>query len=100
MPSARDIRPSAGRRCAYCGHELRSDVYRSDARYCSNTCRADASCIRRLLDGRVVKGYSTLSDFAEKRRLRHIATTALSHASGERQGTNTAEWSDRHGEAL
>lgn len=52
--------PSLVRTCPVCGRSL--DGRRSDAAFCSGSCRAAASRLRRLLAGEPVGGYSCLLD--------------------------------------
>jgi ferredoxin len=56
------------RECVLCGAPL--DGRRADARFCSSVCRAEASRIRAVLDGKEPAGYVTLMDrFAAMRKL-------------------------------
>ncbi len=51
---------SPPRECVLCGAPL--DGRRVDARFCTSVCRAEASRIRAVLDGREPDGYPTLPD--------------------------------------
>lgn len=46
--------------CPVCGAGL--DGRRRQARYCGGACRAEASRLRRLLDGRPVDGFASVGD--------------------------------------
>lgn len=48
------------RRCPVCGDSL--DGMRAHARYCSGACRAEASRLRRLLDGSPADGFQSVAD--------------------------------------
>ncbi len=48
------------RRCRVCGEDL--EGRRADARYCSPACRVEGWRMARLLEGRPVGRYATLSD--------------------------------------
>ena len=54
-----------GRKCLICGASL--DGKRSDADYCGDECRTDASVRRRLRRGDRVAGYSDLESWLQRR---------------------------------
>ena len=60
--------------CALCGEDLAGK--RSDARFCSRTCRAEASRLRRLLSGVEVDGYRS---FAERLAAFQMRTNGVSN---------------------
>jgi hypothetical protein len=47
------------RSCGLCGADLSG--YRSDARFCSRSCSAEASRMRRLLSGQKADGYDSVA---------------------------------------
>lgn len=62
------------RECEVCGGAI-AHHRRSDAIYCSSSCRAERSRLRRLTEGEVVDGYSDLERY-ESRRKRGVADAA------------------------
>jgi hypothetical protein len=54
------------RTCRFCGGTLRHKR-RAHAVYCGNACRADASRLRRLLDGDPIDGYDSVAAFISTR---------------------------------
>lgn len=60
--------PVTVRCCAVCGAAMLGR--RSHARYCSGACRAEASRVRRLLDGQEADGCVSLADYRVRRRNR------------------------------
>lgn len=65
--------------CALCGGDLSGR--RTDARFCSGVCRAEASRLRRLLGGVEVDGYQS---FAERLAGFQRRTNSLSNAVSDR----------------
>lgn len=70
-------------RCPVCGGALAGR--RSDARYCSGTCRAEASRLRRILSGQGADGYATLPDRAAAAQRRTPAPLEGVHSSATTQ---------------
>lgn len=56
------------RRCVFCGGSL--DGRRRHAVYCSGPCRAEASRLRRLLDGSPADGFANVTDRLDRMRAR------------------------------
>lgn len=71
------------KRCRFCARPMRWK--RAHAIYCGNTCRSDASRLRRLLDGAEVDGYTSVIDFVMTRRERTTPPEAPSNASDGRK---------------
>lgn len=71
------------KRCRFCARPMRWK--RAHAIYCGNTCRSDASRLRRLLDGAEVDGYTSVLAFLMTRRTRSAATKGPSNASDGRK---------------
>lgn len=70
------------RTCRFCGAVLR--LRRRHALYCGNACRADASRLRRLLDGEPVDHYRSVAAFVAACRSRHADTRRAANASDGR----------------
>lgn len=69
--------------CRFCAKPMRGR--RRHAVYCGNACRADASRLRRLLDGQAIDGYESVLAFLMTRRTRSAATKGPSNASDGRK---------------
>lgn len=57
------------RLCPVCGESL--DGRRRHARYCSGACRAEASRLRRLLEGSPVDGFASVADRLDRMTARN-----------------------------
>lgn len=69
-------------RCRYCGAPMRWK--RRTAVYCGSSCRADASRLRRLLEGEPTDGYASVAAFIATRHRRSTAVAVPSSASAGR----------------
>jgi hypothetical protein len=64
-------RVTADRLCRVCGAALAG--HRRDALYCGDPCRAEASRVRRLREGRAVDGYEDLKTYNARHRRTELA---------------------------
>ncbi len=75
-------------RCRYCAAPMRWK--RRSAVYCGSACRADASRLRRLLDGVPIDHYTSVEAFIATRHRRSVPATVPRSASERRDGARRA----------